>query len=53
MGATILKIDTSVKKPLTEKQKAFIKKLVAAPTMTDEDYKVYQKNIKLLSKWRN
>ena len=53
MGATILKIDTSTKKPLSEKQKAFIKKLLAAPTMSDEQYREYKKNIKLLSKWRS
>ncbi len=52
MGATILKIDTTVNKPLSEKQKVFLKKLEAAPIMTDKDYKEYQKLSKALGKWK-
>lgn len=52
MGATILKIDTSISKPLSEKQKVFLKKLEAAPTMSNKEYKEYQKLSKALGKWK-
>lgn len=52
MGATILRIDTTVSKPLSEKQKEFLKKLEAAPTMSDKEYKEYQKLSKALGKWK-
>jgi hypothetical protein len=52
MGATILKIDTSVKKPLTEKQKAFLKKLEEFPVMSQEQFKEYRKVNKWMGKWK-
>ncbi|MFP5042002.1 hypothetical protein [Parasediminibacterium sp. JCM 36343] len=50
MGATILKIDTSVKKPLTKKQKAMIELLLSGPTMTPEQVKEYEKRHPWLKK---
>ena len=52
MGATILKIDTSVKKPLSEKQKSFLRKLEEFPVMSDEKYKEYKKINKWMGKWK-
>ena len=52
MGATILKIDTSVKKPLSEKQKRLLKILAAFPIMTDEKFNEYKKINKWIGKWK-
>ena len=52
MGATILKIDTTDKKILSEKQKAFLKKLEEFPVMSDEKYKEYKKINKWMRKWK-
>ena len=46
MGATILKIDTSVKKPLSENQKRLLKILATFPIMTDEKFSEYKKTNK-------
>jgi hypothetical protein len=39
MGATILKLSEIEKKPLAERQKRLMKKLLNGPVMYDEQYK--------------
>ena len=52
MGATILKLSEIEKKPLTEKQKRLMKKLLNGPVMSDEQYKEYLKTNKWMRKWK-
>jgi len=52
MGATILKIDTAIKKPLTENQRSLLKILEAFPVMSDEKFREYKKINKWIGKWK-
>lgn len=52
MGATILRLDTTVSKPLSEKQKGFLKKLENFPVMSDKQFNEYKKINKWMRKWK-